>query len=142
SMVLSQEFQEQRPRKALCILGVRTEKEKVYVDDFRKSGVETVFAVSNPATGYAGFNGRVTDYLQKIAGSWDLQSTEFYMCGNGVMIADVERILRSNGVPPQQIHREAFSSHNGQYAPRKIVPLRRPGSTSQQERVANVTDIT
>jgi ferredoxin-NADP reductase len=125
SMVLSNEFQEHRPKKAIAILGVRTEQEKIFVPDFQRSAVETVYAVSKPASDYAGFRGRVTDYLKKIAGTWDFTTTEFYLCGNAEMIAEIQRLLRTSGVPAHQIHKEAFSSHNGLYAPRNVIPLRR-----------------
>ena len=140
-MILSDDFQEHRPKKAICLLGVRTEKEKVFVQDFRRSGVETAFCISEPGADFTGFRGRVTDYLKTIAGTWDFQATEFYLCGNGAMITEVERLLRAAGVPQLQIHKEAFSSHNGQYAPRKVVPLKRTGPATSPDSSESSTSV-
>jgi ferredoxin-NADP reductase len=145
SMVMSEEFQSHRPKKAICLLGVRNENERIFTGDFKKAGMETVFAVSQPAAGFSGFRGRVTDYLKKLSNEWDLTQTDFYICGNGEMIAEVDRFLRQAGVPQQQVRREAFSSHNGQYTPRKIIPFRRPANElpEQQSRATSaIVDLT
>ncbi len=110
SIVTSSLFQDHPPAKSLCLLGVRTENEKIYVSEFQASGAEIVFAVSQPGPDFQGFKGRVTDFLKNAPAGWNWHNTDFYICGNGDMIAEVERILVSTqGVHPSAIQKEAFS---------------------------------
>lgn len=107
SMVLSKEFQENRPEKSLLIFGARDEKEILYPEEFEKHGVQTAYALSR---GKGMFEGRVTDYLKQLPTAWKWHTTDFYICGNGDMIQEVKEILRGgHGVPENHIHIENFS---------------------------------
>ncbi len=111
SIVLSSLFQESPPTQTLCLLGVRNETEKLYVEDFaRVSGVQTHYAVSQPSASYTGYKGRVTDFLRDPPPGWNWHTTDFYLCGNGDMINEAVRILQGNqGVLSSAIQKEAFS---------------------------------
>lgn len=111
SIVLSSLFQETPPVQTLCLLGVRNETEKLYVEDFaRAKHVQTMYAVSQPSEGYNGYKGRVTDFLRNPPAGWNWHTTDFYLCGNGDMITEALRILQgAHGVPTSAIQKEAFS---------------------------------
>ncbi|MFZ9595855.1 MAG: ferredoxin--NADP reductase [Bdellovibrionia bacterium] len=112
SMVLSQAYQAQPPLRAICLLGVRTEDELLYADVFKTIPKLTfVEAVSQPQAKWNGFKGRVTDYLRSMAQSesqWDWLNTDYYLCGNGSMIAEVKAFLAEKGVPKESIHLEKY----------------------------------
>jgi benzoate/toluate 1,2-dioxygenase reductase subunit len=107
SMVLSKEFLENRPEHCLVLYGATNESEIIYPGFFEQAGIETVNALSRSP---AHFSGRVSDYLKQLPNSWKWHNTDFYLCGNGDMIAEVKEILRGgHGVPPAHIHMENFS---------------------------------
>lgn len=54
------------------------------------------------------FMGRVTEIAPKF--TTDLQGTEFYLCGNPLMVQAMEAKLKELEVPRQQILKEAFGS--------------------------------
>ncbi len=110
SIVTSSLFLNNLPRKSLCLLGVRNEKEKLYEQDFALAPAETVYALSQPEKKGSGYEGRVTDFLRQAPPGWDWHNTDFYLCGNGKMITEAELILRGQGVDPASIQKEAFSS--------------------------------
>lgn len=109
SMILSKYYQEHAPEKALMLYGARTEDEALFQDLFQAHGVEVVNAISKPAAGWNGFKGRVTDYLRSLPTDWAWHSSDYYICGNGDMIAEVKRILLDgHGVSPKHVHQEAY----------------------------------
>lgn len=112
SIALSKLLQvEAPPKKALCLFGARTESELLYSGNFEQAGVERVDCVSQPSADWKGFKGRVTDYLKTLPPDWEWHSTDFYLCGNGAMIQEVERLLKGgHGVPETAIFKEAFSA--------------------------------
>jgi ferredoxin-NADP reductase len=72
SMVESKYFQENQPASTLCLHGVRTEDELLYTDIFSKLPKTTfVQTVSQPQGTWAGFKGRVTDYLRELGPDFD-----------------------------------------------------------------------
>jgi len=110
SIVESKLFQENRPQSVLSLLGVRSERDIPYRGVFEGCGVEHVVAVSKPSESWAGFRGRVTDYLRQLPVQWKWNHCDFYLCGNGEMIEEVKRILiEERGVSPRAIYGEAFS---------------------------------
>lgn len=121
SMILSPEFQEAPPERALCVFGVRTEQEILYIGELEKAGVPTVNAISKPTIHLTGdlaspsdtvqlYPGRVTDYLRSLPQTWPWHQTDFYICGNGEMVLEVVTILEGgHGVDTKNIYREAFS---------------------------------
>jgi ferredoxin-NADP reductase len=54
------------------------------------------------------FKGRVTAFLESQHSQFAWSETEFYLCGNGAMIDDVRKFLKSNGVDRKAIHVEVY----------------------------------
>jgi NAD(P)H-flavin reductase len=110
SMVLSRKFAENLPTSTLLLLGVRHENELLYTDELdRVEGVKYVTAVSRPESpDYAGFRGRVTDYLRTLGADYPWRETEFYLCGGSAMIDEVKTILAGYGVEKTSIHQEIY----------------------------------
>jgi ferredoxin-NADP reductase len=110
AMALSEAFKSSPPAKSLLIFGATHQSEILYPGEFESAGFETVACLSNPAPGWQGFHGRVTDYLRKLGSHWPFHGTDFYICGNGNMIAEVCSILREErGVSASAIIYENFS---------------------------------
>lgn len=100
------------PRKAWCLLGVRTEDELLYGEQFRGVfGDRFIEAVSQPRDpAWQGFKGRITDVLRswKDEGSFAWAETDFYLCGNGAMITETLALLTEMGVQKDAIHKEKY----------------------------------
>jgi CDP-4-dehydro-6-deoxyglucose reductase len=118
SMMLSQEFQKELPKAALCLLGIRDEDELLYEmelsdraftsvngNEFRSKWVP---CVSQPKGQWNGFRGRVTDYLRSLGDAFDWKDTEYYLCGAGQMIDEIRAFLSEKGVERDAIHREIY----------------------------------
>jgi ferredoxin-NADP reductase len=110
SIVASAAFQRNAPARSLILYGARDEREILYERDFRQLGIETVHAISRPTADWKGFKGRVTDYLSALTPEFPWHTTDFYLCGNGEMIRDVnDLLLGGRGVAQRSIHLENFS---------------------------------
>lgn len=118
-------FLEAPPENTLCLFGVRTAEERIFQGTFEAAGIKTVYAISQAREDVAPssdgkdhplveiYRGRVTDYLRQMSPDWSWHMTDFYLCGNSEMIAEVEKILRGgHGVDASSIHKEAFSPMN------------------------------
>ncbi|MGZ3698262.1 MAG: ferredoxin--NADP reductase, partial [Bdellovibrionota bacterium] len=91
SMVFSEPYRAKPPVSAICLLGVRTISELIYVEDFKAiPGLRWVPAVSQPDGPWDGFRGRVTDYLRSLGDDHPWKETEYYLCGSGPMITEVK----------------------------------------------------
>jgi ferredoxin-NADP reductase len=114
SIVLSKKFQENFPKQATLLFGAPDQSEILYPGEFERAGCQVVYALSNSKTltnlwGKKLFDGRVTQYLERLPKTWNWHGTDFYLCGNGNMIDDVTAILtQSFGVNPSAIHAESF----------------------------------
>jgi NAD(P)H-flavin reductase len=112
SMVFSKEYLAEPPVKAFCLLGVRTEDELLYTDEFKKiQNLEFIPMLSKPTKPWDGFTGRVTDYLRKQAepgSKFPWAETEFYLCGNGEMIKEIRALLTEKGVLKEHVHQEKY----------------------------------
>jgi ferredoxin-NADP reductase len=114
SMIFSKAYEEARPTRAYCLLGVREQEEVIYTDEFKPvPGLEYVVAVSRPnaaETGpeWKGFKGRVTDWLRAQGPEFPWKETEFYLCGNGAMIDETKTLLTERGVEKTSIHQEIY----------------------------------
>lgn len=109
SMVYSNQYRADPPARAYCLLGVRTESELLYTDEFKGlDRLEFVPIVSQPDGPWDGFRGRVTDYLRSLPASFPWVETEYYLCGNGSMITEVKAILAEKGVIKEHIHQEKY----------------------------------
>lgn len=108
SMALSEQFK-QVAVSATVLFGARTADEVFYQKEFEKAGVKFVATVSRDEKSGL-FQGRVTDYLKQLPKSFPFHQTDFYLCGNGEMVAEVNSLLRGAfGVPEKNVHKEAFS---------------------------------
>jgi NAD(P)H-flavin reductase len=109
SIVLSKQYQETPPVTAQCLLGVRTEDELIYQETFSQiHGLQFLEAVTQPKDSWKGFKGRVTDYLRSFGSEYPWLQTEYYLCGNGAMIAEVKALLLEKGVDKDSIHHEKY----------------------------------
>jgi NAD(P)H-flavin reductase len=109
SMVYSTQYKASPPAKAFCFLGVRTEDELLYTEEFKHlPGLQFVPMLSKPDGPWDGFKGRVTEYLRSLDSSFPWLETEYYLCGNGEMITEVKAILTEKGVPKEHIHQEKY----------------------------------
>jgi NAD(P)H-flavin reductase len=109
AMLASRVYLSQPPVKTTCLLGVRTEDEVLYTEELANlAGLEWVPTVSQPKADWQGFRGRVTEYLRSLPADYAWSETEFYLCGNGQMIAEVKTILGEKGVLKDSIHQEKY----------------------------------
>ncbi len=109
SMILSDFFKQNVPAGATCLLGVSDEAEVLYDAELKAiSGLRWVPCVSRPKGDWAGFRGRVTDYLRSLGEDYPWQQSEFYLCGSGAMIDEVKQILAERGVEKTSIHQEVY----------------------------------
>lgn len=108
SIVMSEKFQKNNAG-SFCLFGARTADEIIYKEDFEKANVKMVCAVSR-GNAEGNYQGRVTDYLRDLPKTFPWHQTDFYICGNGMMVAEVDQILRGAfGVQKSAIFKEAFS---------------------------------
>jgi ferredoxin-NADP reductase len=123
AMIESGAYRDSPPQRATSIFGARTEDEIIYPGYFARLGLTEVNAISRPGPTFAGYRGRVTDYLRGLPADWPWDQTDFYLCGNGEMVDEVKRILKARGVPEAHIHKEVyFSSGQPRTATRVVVP--------------------
>lgn len=117
SIVLSEKFQKDPPMSATLLFGARDLSEILYPGEFEKAGCKVIYALSqfsgkpDSSTPPQVFKRRITDYLESLPRHSNFRETDFYLCGNNQMIADVTALLiQSFGVPPHAIHAEAFGA--------------------------------
>ena len=109
SMLLSQQYLENPPKRSLCLLGVRTEDELLYQGCFKKTPhLEYVNCVSQPAGVWNGFRGRVTDYIRTLPTDFPWLEADYYLCGHGGMIQEIKTFLSERGVTKDAIHQEIY----------------------------------
>jgi ferredoxin-NADP reductase len=110
SMILSEKYRDTPPRKAICLLGVKTESELLYAEELRQiPGLEWVSCISRmPQLTAPGWKGRVTEYLTQNEKQILWNESDFYLCGNGAMIDEVKKILKQRGVAKESIHQEIY----------------------------------
>lgn len=109
AILQSDAFRKTRAR-ALVLVGVRDESEILAPEKLASSGAEVIFALSRSRDNWAGFRGKVTDFLQALPRSWPWHATDFYVVGSGEMVRDVVHLLcAAHGVSRKAIHTEAFS---------------------------------
>lgn len=110
SFVRSELFKNNRPKKVTTLFGVREDTEILFKEEFlRVEGMKFIECVSRPESpGFSGYKGRITDYLKQNARQLELNSSEFYLCGNGAMISEMKEFLMLNGVEKTSIHQEIY----------------------------------
>ena len=50
----------------------------------------------------------MTDYLRSLPPDWAWDQTDFYICGNGEMVAEIRKHLRGRGVAEERIYQEVY----------------------------------
>ena len=111
SMLFSDEYRENLPLKTTLIAGFRTSPEILYPVDFDDLPAfdHKICLSQSPTKSAREFKGRVTDYLRTLPHDWLWHSTDFYLCGNNEMIAEVRQILMGgHGVKETAIFNEIF----------------------------------
>ncbi len=91
--------------------GMRHEEDLYWVSDFQQLSLtyphfRFVLTLSKPTDSWQGRRGRVTEHV--IQEEQNLPATDFYLCGNQLMIKDVETQLAQKGVPTRQIFKELY----------------------------------
>lgn len=109
AMIESEQLQRAAPELIHCLLGVRTEDELLYRQEFgSRQNIRWYEAVSRPSSEWKGFKGRVTDVLRSFGGDYPWDRTDFYLCGNGDMIKEVKSILEEKGVKGEAVFQEKY----------------------------------
>jgi CDP-4-dehydro-6-deoxyglucose reductase len=96
---------------ARLIFGVRSERDLFYQDRIanllkQDRRITSTITLSRPSQAWTGSIGRVTTVLEQ--SSIDPKA-QYFLCGNGAMIASVREILRKKKVPSSQMFYEDFN---------------------------------
>jgi NAD(P)H-flavin reductase len=91
--------------------GMRHEEDLYWVGDFQELSLKYpnfrfILSMSKPTDSWQGKKGRVTEHL--IQEELHPEGSDYYMCGNRMMIKDIETQLISKNVPLPQIHKEMY----------------------------------
>lgn len=101
----------QYPGKITLLYGARTLVELGLARSLAGVNIFVVPVLSGPEIYWAGERGHVTDYLNNLPPSWPWHKTDFYLCGNPQMTAEVYSLLTgARGVDPRRVYRENFAS--------------------------------
>jgi ferredoxin-NADP reductase len=107
SMLLSEKFTNHPPLHTYCFLGVRTQEELLYQEDFQQKNITLINTISQNRD-HGHFKGRVTDYLKTLDASFPWLQTQYYLCGHGGMIQEVKALLTEKGVAKPNMHQEVY----------------------------------
>lgn len=108
-----EELIEKRKRGQIRLYhGLRNEGEIFWQDIFSKlqkenSNFKYTLVLSQSDNDWQGEKGYVQDIIMR-DGLKNPQGTSFYLCGNGAMIAEVERLAIKLGVPRDKIYHEKY----------------------------------
>lgn len=107
--------------------GLRSPDDLVFTDELRRLraahpsfGYE--ISLSRPPVGWAGLQGRLTESVPPRLGRLD--GKRFYLCGNGVMIAEMAAALADLGVPRGSIYEEAYFDTRHVADPQTVAAIR------------------
>jgi len=98
-------------REVKLYFGVRSQEHIFYRKEFedlatKYANFSFILTLSQPKEGWEGPVGRVTEVIKE--DSFDVSSTDFYLCGGKPMIDDVKKILLEQKIPEEQIYFEQF----------------------------------
>lgn len=127
AMIESDKFLQSEPPSALLLMGFRHEDEIFFKGTAEANGVLEVCCVSDPASSWKGFRGRVTDYLRTAPRLLYPRSTDFYICGNPEMVEEVMGLIQAIGADPHSIFHESFHSHHAHPHPTTSAPAQQMG---------------
>ncbi len=127
SIIRSEKFRKEPPLFSLALLGFRTQEDILYQGEFERLGVKTYYALSqedeNTKITTKGATplqvGRIPSLLARLKDSFPWSDTDFYLCGNGDMIEEAIRFLKSKGVQQSAIFAEAFGGTPQVQTPKK-----------------------
>ena len=126
AIIESREFRRDLPSDAILLQGARTQADLLYKGVFDKAGIREVHALSQPGREWAGFRGRVTDFLRSLPSDWPWKDVDFYLCGNADMVLEVERLLvHGRGVPKSSVFHEIFQPSNKLKTAAWVQPFRK-----------------
>lgn len=109
SITMSQSYRAAPPRQATLLFGARTREDLLYMDELSKvPGLKRINCLSREDGAGDFFKGRVTDYLRNLGPDFPWAETDFYLCGNGAMIKEVEAFLKEKGLGKDAIKKEAY----------------------------------
>lgn len=94
-------------KKFRLIIGVRTQEDLLYHDEFRemeKKHKNFIYSPTLSKEDWDGFTGRVQKHL-----GGDLQGKDFYICGLKEMVLDTQKYLLDRKVDTKQIYFERYS---------------------------------
>lgn len=91
--------------------GLRYEEDVYWLSELQALSVKypnfrLVLTLSKPSDAWQGDRGRVTSHV--IEKEHNLAGSDFYLCGNQLMIKDIETQLASHQVPRNQIYKELY----------------------------------
>ncbi|HUD20121.1 MAG TPA: FAD-binding oxidoreductase [Patescibacteria group bacterium] len=91
--------------------GMRHEEDLYWLGDFQELAVKYpnfrfILTLSQPPESWRGKKGRVTEHV--VQEEANLPGSDFYLCGNQIMVNDVEAQLLGVSVPPHQIFKELY----------------------------------
>jgi CDP-4-dehydro-6-deoxyglucose reductase, E3 len=91
--------------------GMRHEEDLYWVSEFQELSIKYpnfrfILTLSKPTESWQGKRGRVTQHL--IQEELHPEGSDYYLCGNRMMIKDIETQLVSKNVPLAQIHKEMY----------------------------------
>jgi len=91
--------------------GLRYEDDIYWLDEFQRLSAKfpnfrIVLTLSKPGDVWRGPVGRVTAHVAQE--EQNLTGSDFYLCGNQLMIKDIEVQLAQHGVPPHQVFKELY----------------------------------
>lgn len=106
AMLRSPEFLKNRPAHVAVLLGVRSEDEILYADEWKayqkdwgESSFRFVPILSQATEEWSGFRGRVTAFLETWPEHEFPVGAEYYLCGHREMLQTVSHLLQQRGVP-------------------------------------------
>ena len=109
SILNSKAFLANPPKSITCLFGSTDEKEIIYQKDvFKTPGLNFTIALSRSSPSWNGFKGRVTHFISSIENKINWDNSDFYLCGNGLMIDEVKKMLTEKGVKKESIFQEVY----------------------------------
>lgn len=110
SIVQSESYAKNPPLSATCLFGTTHQTELLYQKDFEQAqSLKWIPCLSREKGNWSGFKGRVSEYLKtQFPESFDWKNTDFYLCGNGAMIAEVRQFLLQKGLDKKSILLEVY----------------------------------
>lgn len=91
--------------------GMRHEEDLYWVSEFQELSIKYpnfrfVICLSQPSSSWQGSKGRVTEHV--VQEELNIERSDVYLCGNQLMIKDIEVQLKDKHVPIHQIFKELY----------------------------------